>query len=282
MWNLQVPIHAYPWQPMGAHANFLGRLFLVRCARRSGAPQAVHAKPTKKSRTLWAQRPELIQRLTRLKARRKARQVARFVMRRFLPIKERQRRNALIGALSEVAKQAAMSKRSGFASSSVIFNVALFILIAERDIQAIKIDALTHPDPWKRSLCARVILLTIHEWDMDKVTGNKLKGALDDVGASDELRNRATDALRSLRAVQRKAQKEFAFLRNATIAHRDPDALAQYHAITHIDEMAVLKLASDFYTAADIFISLVPELLIRTSTIPGLLRQLVNRSTRGK
>jgi len=209
-------------------------------------------------------------------------QLARFVMRRLLPIRERRRRDALIGALSEIVQQTAKSKQTGFASSFVIFNIALFFLIAERDIQAVKIDALTHPDPWKRSLCARVILLTIHELDMDKVTGQKLKEALDDVSASDDLKSRAIDALRSLRIVQKKARKEFSFLRNATIAHRDSDALAQYHAITDIDETAVLELAGDFYGAAEKFISLVPELMIQTSTMPGLVRQLLNRSARRK
>jgi hypothetical protein len=41
-------------------------------------------------------------------------------------------------------------------------------------IQAIKIDALTHPDEWTRKLQARVILLTIYEWDADEVSGRAL------------------------------------------------------------------------------------------------------------
>lgn len=94
-------------------------------------------------------------------------------MRRVLQLNERQREKALIGALSEVAKQAAKSRKGPFGSSVVLLNLALFFLIAERDIQAVKIDALTHPDPWRRSLCARIILLTIHELDLNKIAGNR-------------------------------------------------------------------------------------------------------------
>lgn len=201
--------------------------------------------------------------------------VVRFVMRRILPFKERKRRAALHAALAEVATQTQKSLERGFDASTALLNIALFLLIAERDIQAVKIDALTHPDSWCRSLSARVILLTIHEWDMDKVAGQKLKQALETIRAPDEMRKSAVTALRSVRAAQKKAQNEFTFLRNATIAHRDPDALVQYLAITQLDEMKVLKLATEFYAGADAFISLMPKIILQSSTLPSLLTQFM-------
>jgi hypothetical protein len=203
--------------------------------------------------------------------------IARFVMRRILPLKERKRHVALQNALTEMAIQTEKSSEHGFDASTVVLNVALFLLIAERDIQAVKIDALTHPDPWHRSLSARIILLTIHEWDMDKVAGHKLRQALDTIKAPDPMKAAATAALRSVRNVQKMAQKEFAFLRNATIAHRDPDASAQYRAITKLDEMKVLGLAAEFYIGADAFISLLPKIILQSSTLPSLLAQYAKR-----
>jgi hypothetical protein len=203
--------------------------------------------------------------------------LARIVMRRVLPIQERKRRRALRSALSTVAIETEKSAARGFDASTSVLNVALFFLIAERDIQAVKIDALTHPDPWRRSVCARFILLTIHEWDMDKVAGQKLKQALRIAGAPEEAKKAAIDALRAVRTVQRKAQKEFAFLRNATIAHRDPDAMAQYNAITTLNEMKVIALASEFYAAADSFVNLMPKLILQTATLPSLLAQYTAR-----
>ncbi len=203
--------------------------------------------------------------------------VARFVMRRVLPFSERKRGLALQSALRTMAIETERSAERGFVASTAVLNVALFFLIAERDINAVKIDALTHPDPWRRSLCARIILLTIHEWDMDKVAGKKLRQALDVAGTSEDMKKSAVAALRDVRNVQRKAQKEFAFLRNATIAHRDPDALAQYKAIAGLDEMKVMALATEFYAGADAFISLMPKLILQTSTLPSLLAQLTLR-----
>ena len=206
--------------------------------------------------------------------------VGRFVMRRLLPIRERKRRAALKAALEEVATQTANSRARGFEASTVVLNLALFLLIAERDIQAAKIDALTHPDQWHRSLSARLILLTVHGRDLDKVAGQSLRQALETMKAPDDMKAAATDALRAIRKVQKRAESEFEFLRNATIAHRDPDGIAQYKAITELDEIEVLELAAEFYTAADAFISLLPQIVLQSSTLPSLLAQYSKREAK--
>ena len=108
---------------------------------------------------------------------------------------------------------------------------------------------------------------------MDKVAGQKLKQALNIVGAPEDMKKAAIAALRDVRNVQRKAQKEFAFLRNATIAHRDPDALVQYNAIVGLDEPKIMALAADFYAGANAFTNLMPRLILQTSTWPSLLAQ---------
>ena len=95
--------------------------------------------------------------------------------------------------------------------------------------------------------------------------------------APDAMKVAATDALRAIRKVQRKAESEFEFLRNATIAHRDPDGIRQYKAITELDETKVLKLAAEFYIAADAFISLLPKIILQSSKLPSLLAQFSKR-----
>lgn len=206
--------------------------------------------------------------------------VARFVMRRVLPFRERKRYLALREALNEIALQTERSTERGFDASTAILNVALFLLIAERDIQAAKIDALTHPDQWHRSLSARLILLTVHGRDLDKVTGQKLRQALETFKAPDAMKAEATAALRAIRKVQEKANNEFEFLRNATIAHRDPDAMAQYRAITQLDEMKVIRLAAEFSIAADTFISLLPKIILQSGTLPSVVAQFSKREAK--
>src|SRR5262249_7186051 len=136
-----------------------------------------------------------------------------------------------------------------------------------------KIDALTHPDEWSRKLNARVILLTIYEWDADKVAGRELRSALELMLVPDDLRREAIGLLRSLRITQRKAAKQFSFIRNVAIAHRDPNALVQYRAIRNLKVEEVMAIAVEFYAVAEKFTNLLTRLMIAGNTLPSFLNQ---------
>ncbi len=87
----------------------------------------------------------------------KAQTFARRLSRPRLQWSERKRKDALASALETLALEAARARRLGFEANTTIQNLGLIFLIAERDMQAVKIDALTHSDSWKRGLAARVI-----------------------------------------------------------------------------------------------------------------------------
>jgi hypothetical protein len=108
---------------------------------------------------------------------------------------------------------------------------------------------------------------------MDKVSGSSLRSALDSIGASEHAQREAVEALRLVRIVQKKARKEFGFVRNSTIAHRDADAVAQYHAINDLKTEEVFRIAVEFYKGAERFIALLPELILESGSTVALLRQ---------
>ena len=153
-------------------------------------------------------------------------------------------------------------------------NIAVFFLLASRDIQSIKIDALTSNDPWKRGLLLRVILLTIHEWEMPKVaSANKMNAAYEAAGISVELRKQMSEALRLMNKAQEKAQRLLYNTRNAAIGHRDADALLQYETIVGLDTMKTMEIVASFYTAADMFVKTLPNLILQAGSPSSLLRQ---------
>lgn len=188
---------------------------------------------------------------------------------------ERRRVRAIDRALEACAHEAMRARRNGLQASETVLNLALYFLVAERDIQTVKVDALTHPDAWTRSLCARVILLTIHELELDKAGGTRLRQALDGTNAPAELRQELSAALRTVRSAQQKAQRQFADLRHSTIAHRDADAIMQYRRIESTDGMAVLQTAAEFYAGADAFMDVMPKLLRHVGGMSGLVSQLL-------
>jgi len=202
-----------------------------------------------------------------------AKAIARRLMRLRLPKMERARVKALEAAFETTKHYAIKNEHGSFPAVKLFMNIGLYLLIAARDIQALKIDALTHPDEWTRKLNARIILLTIYEWDADKVTGRQLREAFDIVQAPESLRTRTVEVLRDLRLVQRKVAKEFLFVRNAAIAHRDPDALVQYRAIQDLSVEKVFVAAGDFFAAVDSFMPVLTNLMQISSSFPILLRE---------
>ena len=155
----------------------------------------------------------------------------------------------------------------------MFINIALYFLLAEKDISAVKLDALTHPDWWTRGVALRTILLTVHEWDMGKVTGKRLQQAMEEVAIPDALQYEVVASLRELRKTQRRAKKMLGHARNSAFAHRDADALIQYRAIRDLEAKAILEIAAEFYDAADRFVAVFPRLIVVGGSLPSLIRQ---------
>jgi hypothetical protein len=214
-----------------------------------------------------------IERWWRFKTRKLTGRLVRAYMRRKLLYTERKRRIALEAAFETTKYYAIKNENGKFKGLSTLYNIALYLLIADRDIQAIKIDTLTHPDEWTRKLGARIILLTIYEWDADKVTGRQLRDALELMLIPEELRREAIESLRALRIVQRKANKQFSFIRNTAIGHRDPNALVQYRAIRDLRVDEVMAIGIEFFTEANRFTNVLMRLMSAGNTLPSFLRQ---------
>lgn len=224
----------------------------------------------------------VVERWWRLKTSGVGRRYARAMMRWILPLKERKNRAALKSAFdvttyyaikNENGKSEGKNENGKSEGLSTLFNIGLYLLIANRDIQAVKIYALTHPDEWMRKLSARIILLTIYEWDADQVCGRQLKRAMDLMLIPDDLRKEATQTLRELRTVQERATKKFSFIRNAAIAHRDPNALIQYRAIRNLNVSDVIGVATEFFIVVNKFTALITKLLHAGSTPESFLKQ---------
>ena len=200
-------------------------------------------------------------------------------MRAKLYFTECRRRRTLDSALEATVENFQSIQDSKHESVKVLFNVQLFFLIAEKDFHTVKLDALTHPDLWKRNLALRIALLTIHELDLSKAANaKKLASAFDAAGIEGSLRQEMNMAMRKANRAQAKAKKALAELRHSTIAHRDGDALHQYKMITEADSMHILGIIGEFYQGADEFIKALPKALLASSRFPALVRQMQKHS----
>jgi len=230
-------------------------------------------------RKLFDQPPKVVRRWFAIRAIRSTRpyieSVIRYCLRIKLVFRERKRSVALTDALETTVKNFQKSKSmTHFESLKIFFNLSLFFLLAEKDIQAVKIDALTHADKWKRNLSLRIILLIIHEWDMAKAApANKLKEAYKVAGISGDLINEMNTAFRKINKAHAKAKQLLSPARHATIAHRDADAMLQYEMIMKVDPLATMAVASSFYEGADLFVKVLPKVMLEAGSTHSLLKQ---------
>lgn len=231
-----------------------------------------------KKRKLLDQPQPIINRWFAIKTIRISRFYIESAFRRILRIKlffqERKRSKALKATFETTIREFQKLNSSKFEELKIFYNLSLFFLIAERDIQAVKIDALTHPDQWKRNLSLRVMLLIIHEWDMAKAApANKLNEAYEIAGISQEIRDEMTKSFRKINKAHLKAKQLLTNTRNATIAHRDSDAMLQYQIISNLDAMEIMKVAVSFYEGTDLFIQTLPKLMLEAGSIQSLMKQ---------
>ncbi len=236
--------------------------------------------PRTKKRKLLEQPQPVINRWFSIKAIRITRPYIERTLRLYLRIKltfqERKRSAALTSALDTTIKELKKLNSEKFETLKIFLNLSLFFLIAEKDIQAVKVDALTHPDAWKRNLSLRVMLLVIHEWDMAKAApANKLKEAYEAAEISQDLRDEMKEAFRKINKAHKKAKQLLAHARHATIAHRDSDALLQYEIIIKLDAMETMSVAASFYEGADLFVETLPKIMLEAGSIHSLLKQYV-------
>lgn len=231
-------------------------------------------------RKLFDQSPKVVRRWFMIKTIRNTRPyiegAVRYCLRIKLVIRERRRSAALTDALNAAVENFKKSKSAiHFESLKIFFNLSLFFLLAEKDIQAVKIDALTHADEWKRNLSLRIILLVIHEWDMAKVApANKLKEAYKIAGISEDLIKEMNLAFRKINKAHARAKQLLSSARHATIAHRDTDAMLQYEMIMKIDPLSTMEVAASFYEGADLFVEVLPKVMLEASSTYSLLKQL--------
>jgi hypothetical protein len=234
--------------------------------------------PESGKRKLFDQPQEVINRWFSIKMIRISRPYVEGVLRFYLRIKlhigERRRKKILDKTFDTIVSEAKKAKKREFHATSEIFNIALYFLLAEKDIQALKIDALTHPNKWKRNLNLRVMLLVMHEWDMSKVApANKMNAIYENANISEELRREMSLALRVMNKAQTKAKKLLSKIRHSTIAHRDADALLQYRTIVSLDAIEALKILATFYESIDLFNTALPKLMLASSHPTALLKQ---------
>ncbi|HGS5148063.1 TPA: hypothetical protein ACMDT9_003960 [Vibrio parahaemolyticus] len=163
-----------------------------------------------------------------------------------------------------------------FPATKQFFNIGLFFLLAERDIQALKADAFSHPNETKRNIALRTLILTIYEWDMGKVTGRKMHFIYEATGLSETSKSQVVSALKELKKARKVIESQFSETRHNTIAHREKEAIKQYEIISELNVMKFSEALTQFYKASDALLTSMIVAMLEIGSPKNLLHQAIN------
>ena len=168
------------------------------------------------------------------------------------------------------------AKATGLPSYAGIYNVALYIAIAEHDLTTYGEALLFARSDWHRRFHARglaVLLFEVAE-DLPELLGRQYRQWLSEIEAPDAFIEHV-NAMGKLLSAFRKTHEPFLrSVRNYIGAHRDHDAFAQYDLLAKLDPVAVFRLAPELSVPIRGLIALHTDLLHFMSKPSVILGQL--------
>ncbi|NKF49094.1 hypothetical protein G3R49_00705 [Shewanella sp. WXL01] len=177
--------------------------------------------------------------------------------------------------IATVSRECRQIDGERYPATKQFFNIGLFFLLAERDIQAVKADALAHPSETKRNIALRTLLLTVYEWDMGKVTGRKMHFVYEASGLSDASKGAVVAALKDLKKARKAVEMQISETRHNTIAHREPDALRQHDIISNLDVSQFSSVLENFYKASGALLTVMIPAMQEIGSMQGAVNQVL-------
>ena len=163
---------------------------------------------------------------------------------------ERRRVPEIERAIRLFYEQAVKYRNDGWIHRARIANIALFLLVLERDMAEYKLEMVSSLEGWRLRLTARNVGLLLYEMseDLPELLGKEFRKSIEFF----ELPQPLVDEFTVLRRLLNKwANTNRAFLgnqvRNVCAGHRDLDAVKLLETINAIDPVDVFRISGEFY-----------------------------------
>jgi hypothetical protein len=181
-------------------------------------------------------------------------------------------------AIASTVTQYKRIDESNYPATKEFFNISLYFLLAERDVQAMKADAFANPNKTKRNIALRTLLLTVFEWDMGKVTGRRMQFIYESTGLTEQAKFDVVSALKQLKKARKEIESQFSEIRHNAIAHRDPNAMKQFEIISDLEVMEFAPELTKFYVATDMLFKAMINAMLEMGSMKSLFHQLKYRA----
>jgi hypothetical protein len=174
----------------------------------------------------------------------------------------------LASAITTTRKELIRARELGLVDAERIYNVGLYVLLADRDFSVLKVEMVSTFEEWKLSFTARQMAILIYEAcdDLSALLGKDFRGSLENLGLARERIEELNKISRSLHQFKN-ANHSFLYdeVRNLTAAHRVKDSIEFLEALERIDPLRVFRLGGEFFQVVENLL----EFLVHTAEVMG-------------
>jgi len=191
---------------------------------------------------------------------------------------ERKRLPILNGTIKIFRDGLARCRKLGLADADRIYNVGLYLLLADRDCAILKVQMISSFENWNLRFTARQIALLVYEVcdDLIGLLGKQFRQSLITLSATEDDMNKFNKIYQQLTKFKN-TNHQFLYndIRNLVAGHRSQDSLEFLRAVEAIDPLRVFRLGGDFFEIVHALIHFLTETLVRMSHPQIALKQLL-------
>jgi hypothetical protein len=191
---------------------------------------------------------------------------------------ERKRLPILDGTIKIFRDGLERCRKLGLADADRIYNVGLYLLLADRDCAVLKVQMISSFENWNLRFTARQIALLVYEVcdDLIGLLGKQFRQSLITLSATEDDMNKFNKIYQQLtKFTNTNHQFLYNDIRNLVAGHRSQDSLEFLPAVEAIDPLRVFRLGGDFFEIVHALIHFLTETLVRMAHPQIALKQLL-------
>lgn len=225
-------------------------------------------------RRFFDRNPEVIKRWVEIRFRKRIENIARYYLRaknalRF-SLPDRRRRKVHDLAINETHLFIERCERNGYERTKDLANASLFMLLALRDLESIKMRAVFSSDEWSRKLYLRVIILTCFEWSTQEVFNRDLYKSLELLSADNADIDDLKREIRTLRRRHDGFAKKYKSVRNELISHRASSSNEYLKRVRKLSEKEVINDVAELLENMDEISTIMSKIITKCGNIEGI------------
>jgi hypothetical protein len=194
----------------------------------------------------------------------------------------RRKSQARSEAIRTVRRTLNGAKGLNAASTSIVFNVGLYLLLLDQDLAHFTDDLVNAIDGGRRTFVAKLLATLLYEAaeDCPQLLGKTFRTAVSELGASADQMSKLNSVSSELNRFWQSHREFLGEIRNVLAAHREHDALLYAESLDSLKPLEIMARSAELTQLLEALINVITDLGSLTNSPAKLVRDM--RNSRGR